>query len=154
MGFVDDGPPFFVITNKARFDTTGEVSNDEPVRSGVALPKGFTLDTADPNHTSYRYNGPPADGTTALNKKGFIQNLSIAQSIKGKLSKEMIKQIKKVSTYLAVAVLIVGGAYTVNAQILSNVVNNLVASQSILDAFDHVRSGTELEFDFEDNICS
>ncbi len=73
LGFVDDGPPLFVIADRERFDTTGEVRNNAPVDMSI-LPAGFTLDPADPNFTSYRYNGPPADGRAALDSAGFIEN--------------------------------------------------------------------------------
>ena len=78
LGILDDGPPYFVITEKHLWDREREFST-EPVPESI-LPDGFWLNDASVDAVTYRYDGPPDEGRQLLlDDRHFKENLELDQ---------------------------------------------------------------------------
>ena len=78
LGILDDGPPYFVITEKHLWDKEREFSS-KPVPESL-LPDGFWLNDPTIDAVTYRYDGPPDQGREILlDDRHFQENLELDQ---------------------------------------------------------------------------
>ena len=79
LGILDDGPPYFVITEKHLWDKEREFSG-EPVPESI-LPEGFWLNDPSVDSVTYRYDGPTDQGRQILeDDRHFKENLELDQA--------------------------------------------------------------------------